>query len=343
MGLLVAVLWGWMAAQTGFSSGFVVHQPGDAAEARGVSVRAEATLKRLESLFGLQPSGPVQVVLAASQAEFKAALPEDAPDWASGVAFPSRNLIILKSFNVDSRTRPGDVLDHELAHLILRRLFGSRTVPTWLEEGLTMHMADEIGWGRQWAMTRAVGTKKLIPLADLAAGFPEETMAAETAYAESYYFIAYLRNQYGRDALGRLIRDLAVGHTLDGALARLSGGTTTDLEERFFGWLQKRFGILALMARAETPWVVMALLTVAAGWFRLRAAARKRAAWEEADGFTDGAGRPGTARPGAWPGDSVRVPGRRRIRRPVRTLPPAGPGSDSGGPPAGDRGPDQGA
>ena len=35
MGLLVAVLWGWMAAQTGFSSGFVVHQPGDAAEAYG--------------------------------------------------------------------------------------------------------------------------------------------------------------------------------------------------------------------------------------------------------------------------------------------------------------------
>ncbi len=244
--------------------------------------KAEKALSRLEEKFGLKPSGRVEIVLVPDRASFSRARIGKAkiPDWAVGVAYPDLNRILLLS----PRELPGrdvsQVLTHELAHLVLGRIFRQGEAPTWLNEALAMHLSWEWGLSRQMAMSRAVMAGRLIPLENLIKGFPKDKIGAETAYAESFYFISFLKSRYGRSSVERLIRNLGLGVSPENALLQTSGLNMEHLEGEFFRWLKYRFSFLAILTGSGTLWFLAAILLVAA-WIRKRVtSARKLAEWE---------------------------------------------------------------
>ncbi|MBW2061786.1 MAG: hypothetical protein JRI95_09525 [Deltaproteobacteria bacterium] len=261
----------------------VRHDQDEARLAKSLADRAEKILNRLEEKVGLRFTARVEIVLASSRSSFIQAQPGGVrvPDWAVGVAYPRLNLIIIKSPRAASRQDVGHVLAHELTHLVLGRIFNQRQVPTWLNEALTMHLAGEWGLSRQVAMTRAVISKKFIPLRQLVRGFPEDRIGAETAYAESYYFIAFLRDRFGSDSCQRLIRNLGLGISLENALLQATGLRSHVLEEEFFRWLKLRFSIFPILTGSGVIWFLAALAMIAAWVKKKRAAARKMASWEE--------------------------------------------------------------
>ncbi len=261
----------------------VVHDGTEERLAGTLARKAEDFLSRLEEKFGLKPSGRVEIVLASDRASFRRAQIGEVkvPDWAVGVAYPDLNRILLLSPRELPGRDIGQVLTHELGHLVLRRIFKQRVVPTWLNEALTMHLAWELGLSRQMAMTRAVMAGRLIPLENLVHGFPRDKIGAETAYAESYYFISFLKSRYGRSSVERLIRNLGLGVSPENALLQASGLNMENLEEEFFRWLKFRFSFLAILTGSGTLWFLAALLLIAA-WIRKRVTtARKLAAWEK--------------------------------------------------------------
>jgi MYXO-CTERM domain-containing protein len=264
--------------------------PGREKSAEAFEDKAEAKLEKLEREFGLTVGQPITIVLAFSAGEWRRAMPEGAgvPDWAAAVAFPSRNLIVIKSRKMLPHQDVDQTLAHELAHLALHDRFQGRSVPQWLEEGLTMHLAEDWGVGRQIAMTQALSADRLIPWEELVRGFPESDMDARTAYAQSYYMVAFIRDRYGSEALGDLIHYLGRGARPDHALTAATGLRLWELEEDFLDWVNRRFSWLMLVTGPATLWLLGAVVLVLAWLRRRRAAKRTIKQWEDEENQLDG-------------------------------------------------------
>ncbi|MBW2091767.1 MAG: hypothetical protein JRI34_06535 [Deltaproteobacteria bacterium] len=250
---------------------------------RSLTRRAEKILTRLEERVGVVYPGRVEIVLASSKDSFHKAQQNGTrvPDWAVGAAYPGLGLIILKSPRVAKGVDLNHVLAHEMIHLILGRMFNQREIPVWLNEALTMHLAGEWGLSRQVAMTRAVISRRFIPLKRLTRSFPEDRIGAETAYAESYYFIVFLRDRYGLIACNRLVRNMGLGVSFENALLQATGQRSDILEQEFFRWLRFRFSIFPVLTSSGVIWFLAALAMIIAWVKKKRAAARKMADWEE--------------------------------------------------------------
>lgn len=272
----------------------VVHEAADTRLARSLASRAQKALARLEARFSLAPKARVLIILTSSAQDYQKAQPGErrVPAWSAGTAYPELNLIVLKSWRAVPGLDVDRVLNHELAHLVLGRFFGRREVPAWLNEGLTMHLAGDWSLSRQVAMARALASDRLIPLGRLVRGFPLGPVDAETAYAQSYYFLAFLRDRYGREVLERLVQNLGLGVSPENALLQISGLRQDELEDEFSEWLKKRFSFFWILTGPGTVWVLAVVLLIVGVLFRRRAAARKIAEWEaEEDGTKTDSGR----------------------------------------------------
>ena len=301
----------------------VIGEGGSPRRNEAVRQKALRDLNKLRDRFGLEIPEKLTVVLADSEAAFRRAQPDGSrvPDWAAGVAWPELGLIVVKTPSALPGSDLEHVLEHELAHLALRRVFGRKELPLWLNEGLTMHLSDDWGVSRQIAMTRALVAGGLIRLDRLVHAFPESRIAAETAYAQSYYLVAFIRERGGKEAMSLLIRGLAAGVDPERAIHQATGLYGPDLETEFHEWLKKRFTGVWLILDPWFLWFAGALLLVIAGWRKYRAGVRKKAEWEdEADGTEDDAGGSGGPGPSAGDDGPVRTAGRRRGRRSLRAF-----------------------
>jgi hypothetical protein len=168
-----------------------------------------------------------------------------------------------------------------------------------------MHLSDDFGLDRQFAMFRALISHRVIPFQQLQHGFPINRIDAETAYAQSYYLIAFLRDRYGHESLGRLVHLLAQGATPEIALLNVTGLSGKDLEEAFDAWIRKRFSILWLVTGPGGLWFLAAIFLLVAALIRRRASKRKLAEWEAEDGPEGDIGRTGRDRQTGGPGDPI--------------------------------------
>jgi hypothetical protein len=186
------------------------------------------------------------------------------PLWATGVAYPAQNVIVLLSPRAikGSRMNVVEVFAHEFSHIALGRALTGVKVPVWLNEGLAIYEAREWTFSRISVLTRASLTDRLIPLAVLTLSFPAEEEPAELAYAESFMFISFLINKVGREAFHLLIRDYTRYGDLAGALRRGTGMNLADLEERWLVYLKLRVSWIPIITSVSTLWFVAALIFI---------------------------------------------------------------------------------
>lgn len=230
----------------------------------------------------------VRLVICSDQAEYRARVAAvRGPEWAAGLALPQEGLILLRS--------PKLLLDpnqyrllviHELTHLYLHAALRHREHPLWLEEGLAMYAADEGGLGRAAAMTRGVLGRGLIPFAELESHYPADEAQVELAYAQSYYFVSWLLNQYGPGVLRQVVASLARGRETTQAFHAATGQGLAALEARFGEEMASRFSWLAVLTAGGSLW---ALVSLGAGLgLVLRRRAQKRLLRSMPDGQGNG-------------------------------------------------------
>jgi len=212
------------------------------------------------------------------------------PLWATGVAYPQQNIIVLLSPRAikGSRTNIVEVFAHEFSHIALGRALTGVKVPVWLNEGLAIYEAREWTFSRISVLTRASLTDRLIPLAVLTLSFPAEEESAALAYAESFMFISFLINKVGREAFHRLIRDYTRYGDLAGALRRGTEMNLAELEERWLVYLKLRVSWIPIITSVTTLWFFAALIFVY-GYARKKRQTNRRlremAAEEESEGW----------------------------------------------------------
>ena len=177
---------------------------------------AAVSIPQLAERLGVRPSGPIDVYVLSSEADFQRLQPGRTPDWADGTAWPNHGLIFLKTPSI----RPGNadpleqVLDHELVHILLGQAFDGRPVPRWFQEGMAQFYSGEATFEKAIALARNDFGLEPLPLANITGGFPPDPARAQLAYAQSADFIAWLHARGGDASLRTLVRELAAGTPL---------------------------------------------------------------------------------------------------------------------------------
>ncbi|RME25446.1 MAG: hypothetical protein D6798_08920 [Deltaproteobacteria bacterium] len=207
----------------------VHHAPGDRAVALLLARHGARSVPDFAERLSVPAGGPIDVVLAHTQQQFDSLQPGAPPDWADGTAWPRQGLIFLRSPGI----RPGTeeplttVLDHEIVHVLLGRVFRGEPVPRWLQEGIAQVYARQYTQATTDTLASGLLGRDLMRMEDLATGFPSDPLRARLAYAQSADLVAWLQNEYGPDTVPSIARALARGEGF-GAAVRSATGESVD-------------------------------------------------------------------------------------------------------------------
>jgi hypothetical protein len=242
---------------------------------------ADTTMQTMAASLGLQAGAVIDVYVVQEFEEFYRARPDAGrlPSWAVGAAWPEKNLIVIllnRGSDIDT------VFLHEMHHMLLGQAFrGAEHVPRWLDEGLAMIWANEWSLSRLTTMTMAALSHKLLPMDELAEHFPNDLHTAEIAYCQSFYFIAFLKGQFGDEAFQRFFLEYTKYKDFRGALRLTYQRDWAEIEKLWLKYTALHFSWIPLITSTSTMWFLAALLFIA-GYIRKKYTARQiLRAWQQ--------------------------------------------------------------
>ncbi len=250
-----------------------------------------AALPELAEALEVPIGKTIHIHLASNDAQFRELQPGNAPTWADATAYPALSTIYLRA----PRARSGDpdpleqVLEHELVHVLLGRVFAPNRPPQWLQEGLAQVYAHQNGPETTHTIARGVLAGGHIGLEELSWGFPNDPVRAQLAYAESADLITWLRVQHGDAVVPELIRELASGAELAAAIRRTTGTTLEQVEAEWSAPFAtgSTFTLSALAQSSEVVFALGGMALLVGGWFRRRQFARRLVEMEEEERLVD--------------------------------------------------------
>jgi hypothetical protein len=258
--------------------GVIVHAaPADEATALRLSRHATETLPTLAERLGVPAGSTIDVYLAPDEAMFRKLQPGTIPHWADGTAWPTRGLVYLRSPRIRSGTASDltQVLDHELVHVLLGRAFAPKPVPQWLQEGVAQFVAGEYTDRHLQAIQNGMLGGKLLTLPELTGSFPADPVRASLAYAQSADLVAYIVGNFGEDALGTLVQEMAQGTPFGRALRTATGIGPTELDQAWRARLEQS-PLWLRAVTSDTMLMTAGALFLLGGWWSVRRRNRVR-------------------------------------------------------------------
>src|SRR5262249_54166213 len=161
-------------------------------------------------------------------------------------------------------------LYHEFCHVITLGMTRNK-MPRWLSEGISVYEERQANpaWGQ--GMTpryrEMVLKGELTPVGNLSAAFlaPKTPLHLQFAYYESSLVVEFLIDQFGLDALKRVLRDLGEGKLINQAI-EANTAPLTKIEKDFNVFVRQRAEQLAAglewkeptpeeIGQGEEPWI----------------------------------------------------------------------------------------
>ncbi len=199
------------------------------------------------------------------------------PHWAAGVAHPPSGRIIIARHAPDgSPTNLEELLRHEMAHVILHRATGGRTLPRWFHEGVAEAFNGTLSFGRSQTLASAVFGPGVPDLEHLEEDFHgTDGPEAAVAYAAARDLVEFLRGYDGGGMkLRQVLTELESGRKFDVAFIRAYGRGLEELVATWRQGLPARFVWYPLAASGGLPFILVAPL-VAIAWIRRRRKVRR--------------------------------------------------------------------
>jgi hypothetical protein len=259
------------------------HRAAQSGAARDLASLADAWRQRILSDLGSHKPGNTRVYLALDLADMQSVAPKGVrvPAWAAGMAFPRRNLILLKlTTGAGSATDVEKVFAHEFSHVALDHAVGFKPIPRWFREGFAIYQSGEWSFGRTRALAGGVVSGRLFSLEALSDRFPTSVRDIELAYAQSIDFVAFLLGEYGPKPFRKMIGLLAQGWNFFLALEEAYDDGLFAIEEAWHRDLKMRFTWIPLLTGTATLWFLAAVVFILAYVKKRR---RRLAAMEKLD------------------------------------------------------------
>ncbi len=277
----------WITIPTEY--GWVHADPADRAVALSLARHAAQRIPELGQTLQVPIGRKMHIVVAHTAEQFRNLQPRPSPDWADGTAWPSRGWIFLRS----PRLRDGtdsplqQVLDHEIVHVLLGRAFHPRPVPRWLQEGMAQLLAKEYTAETTQTLARGILGKNLLSIHEITRGFPRNAARAHLAYAQSADLVAFIRSEYGAEALPTLVREMAQGERFEPALAIATDHTADEVDAAWRSRLQASPLAFSPLLDEGIWWGLGALL-VPLAWLVVRRRNQRRLdKWEREEVLED--------------------------------------------------------
>jgi len=228
-------------------------------------------------LVGLEDAGPpIPIILVPEDAP----LARQTPAWVAAFATGGRAVVL---FPARTPSYPHDsveqLLQHEVAHVLIARAAGGGHVPRWFHEGVAL--AAERTWtlgDRAWfALDVAFGGKVAPSSVDRL--FEGDLVSIRRAYRLSGLMVEDLLRAHGSDLPARVLAAMRAGLAFEAAF-ETSTGASVDAAAREF-WHRRRLWAawLPWLTSPAVLWILVTLLALAAitrvAW---RRATRR---WEE--------------------------------------------------------------
>jgi len=268
------------------------HHRADLRQAHQAAQATEEALQQMRDVLGVAVRPPVEIVLARGGEELRHWAGGAVPEWALGIARTSmedgasRLVIDLpRTADMDLANDLLLTLRHELCHVALAQVEreAQAKLPVWFHEGVAIWLSGfRLGIDRR-PFLDAAGAGRLIPLADLRAGFPQKFRDAELAYLQAEDFVTFLVRRGGPDTLRRLLAAFRREHDFDAAVLETFAVPLKHLEAEWAAGHRARHPFLATLWRHTSLFGVLALATIAV-YLLVRWRARRRLRqWEEED------------------------------------------------------------
>jgi len=213
----------------------------------------------------------------------------------AALARPARAEIVLKASAIRATTGESfpAIVRHELVHVILYDLVGSRRVPRWFDEGLAEVVGGRHPFGSAYELARGIVSDSIMTLDELTEEFPENPDAFALAYRQSENFVMYLRSQIGMKGIRRVIELTAGGSSVRDAIEEVSGVPLDEHEAQWRHDLEASSGAAMYTLLAAWWWEILivgvAFGTLVAVW-RHRIRRRRILDEMDADEAEDGPG-----------------------------------------------------
>ena len=223
---------------------------GDRAFGEYLMSLVEKSVRRLSDELGIELRDPIRVTVYPNSEELREVLVVS-HDWTGAVADPDLGLILIPSLP-GSEGWARDVIPHEVTHLAVSRLTfncsGIR-IPTWLSEGLAMHVEGEMDSDSYAEVITSLESDRLSSLRSLASGFSAYSAEAATQYTQSQMVVDYMVAEYGTEKLAMLLSFISGGLPIDQALNASYGFDTDGLD----AYWRKSLGFTLSLAAKTTP------------------------------------------------------------------------------------------
>ena len=237
-------------------------------------------LRGVMRLVGLTDSGPpIRVLLASEDSELARQVRSSIAGFAAGteslvVLFPSRS----PAYPDDTLE---DVLHHEVAHVLITRASGGRSLPTWFHEGLATTAERTWGIEDQARVLRERAFLSHTSLDEVNELFESDDGSRAGAYALAGAFVRDLISAHGPSAPGDIMRRIAAGESFAKAFAQVTKQSLADAEAAF--WDRNRFWARwgPFLMTSSALWMIVTLIALAAIIRRRQKSAALRKRWAD--------------------------------------------------------------
>jgi len=225
------------------------------------------------ALAGLdQPGPPIRVVLVPEGAEAA----RRAPAWVAGYAVGAAGPVVL--FPARATAYPYDsfeeLVQHEVAHVLVERAARGAPVPRWLHEGIAMTAGEAWGLEDRTRFAFAAARRERVPLDRLDRRFGGGESDAATAYAVAGGFVHFLLRRHGPAVTGEILAGLARGRGVDEAFRTATGESLHAAQAAFWRRTTIWHRWVPLLTSSTVLWIGVTLLVL---WAVRRRRARSAA------------------------------------------------------------------
>ncbi len=242
-----------------------IESRGDPAYAQTALDIAQASVTEINAELRAPVPDSLDIFLYDSEFHLEGAMVLGGRDWIGGQARPELGVVVVAVGPEQGYvSRMKRYVPHEITHLLVYELVGSegyRYVPTWLDEGLATSNEQLPTPEYALALEEARQANELLSLQDLCVPFPPDPSRAFLSYAQSASVVRFIRQQYGGDAIRRLLAAYADGASCTSGVEDALGISFSRLESDWLADLSPTTGWQVWMDRGGV-WIGLWLLSI---------------------------------------------------------------------------------